>query len=287
MISVKKDFTTPPTKLNTDKRTALIKDALVSKSEHKVDKAVYRDGTIEALQAEIRYNNKCAYCECDTSAGAPMQVEHYRPKKAVTEDKAHGGYYWLAYEWSNLLLSCSKCNNRKRNRFPIEGTRVMAAVIGTDGLPEAVYLMANSIVFLAEKPLLLNPEIDEVEKDFVFLPDGHIKALTKKGKETIKVCNLDRKDLVLKRLSILNNYFDKIQAYLRDLLAQKISNEAFQYSLRNILSEILSLQDNKKEYSRFGYFMFVKFNLFFTARLGAKEQPIVKEAFDLFLRDKL
>jgi hypothetical protein len=72
-------------------------------------KAVYRNGTIEALQAKTLYNNKCASCQCDTSAGAPI----------------------------------------------------------------------------------------------------------------IEVCNLDRKDLVLKRLLILNNYFDRIQAILRDLLAKK------------------------------------------------------------------
>jgi hypothetical protein len=57
--------------------------------------------------------------------------------------------------------------------------------------------------------------------------------------------------------------------------------------LSGILSEIRSLQNNKKEYSRFGYFMFVKFDLFFMVRLGAKEQPIVQEAFGLFLRDQL
>jgi hypothetical protein len=30
------------------------------------------------------------------------------------------GYYWLAYKWENLLLSCSACNQRhKKNLFPL------------------------------------------------------------------------------------------------------------------------------------------------------------------------
>ncbi len=209
------------------------------------------------------------------------------PQKGITEDKAHEGYYWLAYEWSNLLLSCSKCNNRKRNRFPIEGIRVIAAKIGIDGLPKGDYLMANSGVFDAEKSLLLNPEIDEVEKHFVFLPSGQIKALTLKGEVTIEVCNLNRKDLVLKRLSILNRYIDRIQTILKDLLIHNITATIFRYSLKNILSEIVSLQNTKNEYSRFGYFMFVKFELFFVARFETKQQKIIKQAFSLFLNGQL
>lgn len=45
----------------------------------------------------------------------PHHVDHVRPKK--------GGYGWLAYVFSNYLLTCSRCNQRKGDRFPIhEGT---------------------------------------------------------------------------------------------------------------------------------------------------------------------
>ncbi len=47
------------------------------------------------------YNDKCAYCE---SKERRLQVEHFRPKSK---------YYWLAYSWDNLLLSCSACNSKK------------------------------------------------------------------------------------------------------------------------------------------------------------------------------
>ena len=54
------------------------------------------------------YHGKCAYCE--TYDPSP-HVEHYRPKR--------GGYYWLAYSWDNLIASCSQCNTKKGNKFPI------------------------------------------------------------------------------------------------------------------------------------------------------------------------
>ena len=78
MISIKKDFDTPPEKLVQSKRNDQIKDALITKNEHKFKSSIYRKTTIDAL--ETLYNFKCAYCESDTSAGAPFQVEHFRPK---------------------------------------------------------------------------------------------------------------------------------------------------------------------------------------------------------------
>src|SRR5215216_5117455 len=45
------------------------------------------------------YKEKCAYCEQTCKA----EIEHYRPKKAITDDKTHNGYYWLCYTWSNLV----------------------------------------------------------------------------------------------------------------------------------------------------------------------------------------
>ncbi len=287
MISVKKDFNTPPTELNTDKRTARIKDALLLKNSHKFDSSVYRDGTINELESEDLYHNKCAYCQTDTTAGAPMQVEHYRPKSGVAKDKTHEGYYWLAYEWSNLLLSCSKCNNRKRTQFPIEGTRIMVAKIGTDGLPETDYLLADSSVYKSEKALLLNPELDEVEKHFVFLPNGEMKALSKQGQKTIEVCDLNRNDLVIKRLSLVNKYFDRVQLIMKDFLSDKIDKKTFKYSLNSFLTEIAALQNRVNDYSRLGYFMFAKFDHFFSNRLETKQRKAIQKAFTLFLSGEL
>lgn len=96
MISIKKDFDSPPEKLLNSKRDLQIRDALNTKNKHKFRSSIYRKTTIEVL--ENLYHFKCAYCESDTSAGAPFQVEHFRPKAKTEGDLDHFGYYWLACE---------------------------------------------------------------------------------------------------------------------------------------------------------------------------------------------
>jgi uncharacterized protein (TIGR02646 family) len=67
-----------------------------------------------------RHGRVCAFCGCDLPRNDRGDVEHFRPKGKVEDDAAHGGYWWLAYELSNYLLSCSICNRvRKRDRFPL------------------------------------------------------------------------------------------------------------------------------------------------------------------------
>ena len=68
--------------------------------------------------------DKCAFCESKISHIAWGDVEHFRPKAAyrqgANEPLIRPGYYWLAYEWSNLLFCCQLCNQRfKGNDFPL------------------------------------------------------------------------------------------------------------------------------------------------------------------------
>lgn len=60
------------------------------------------------------YHEKCAYCESVYRAVDASDVEHFRPKGAVSDDGQHPGYWWLAATWSNLLPSCPACNQRRR-----------------------------------------------------------------------------------------------------------------------------------------------------------------------------
>jgi hypothetical protein len=138
---------------------------------------------------------KCAYCESDYTAVAWGDVEHYRPKRAVTEEKTHPGYYWLAYAPENLLPSCQLCNQGKgkRNHFPILGRR---AVKPKDDLKD-------------ELPLLLNPYEEEdcgerqshfkylFEKDnWRLFPTGRIDGISVRGRVSIEVYGLNRTPLV-------------------------------------------------------------------------------------------
>ncbi len=53
----------------------------------------YKHDTVKETLTTI-FHGKCAYCESP-----------YRP-----------GYYWLAAEWTNLLPSCTHCNQNRRQR---------------------------------------------------------------------------------------------------------------------------------------------------------------------------
>ncbi len=60
----------------------------------------------EDLYKELRkiflfesFHQKCAYCEVNHSDGYPVQVEHYRPKGAVTENRE-------PIDHPGLLLAC-------------------------------------------------------------------------------------------------------------------------------------------------------------------------------------
>jgi uncharacterized protein (TIGR02646 family) len=85
--------------------------------------AIYGDATVkDALIAD--QHGKCCYCESKFEATGFGDVEHFRPKAGVRQQPSapleKPGYYWLAYEWSNLLYSCEICNRRhKRNWFPL------------------------------------------------------------------------------------------------------------------------------------------------------------------------
>ena len=88
----------------------------------------------------MEYKGKCMYCEGRYVAGSHDDAEHFAPKGEVTEQRRkvdHPGYYWLAFEWQNILLACQKCNSRhpdgvsgphpgKLNEYPVRGERVKA-----------------------------------------------------------------------------------------------------------------------------------------------------------------
>lgn len=96
-------------------------------------------------------NDKCAYCEVSL-AGDFGNVEHYRPKTGWQENKGDTlnkpGYYWLAYEWTNLLCSCDKCNSssRKGNLFPLRDSQKRGI---------AMHDISQEV------PLIINPALEE------------------------------------------------------------------------------------------------------------------------------
>lgn len=72
----------------------------------------------ESVKAELikAQHAKCCFCESKITHIAYGDVEHFRPKAGYRQhpDDPLGrpGYYWLAYDWSNLYLACQLCNQR-------------------------------------------------------------------------------------------------------------------------------------------------------------------------------
>lgn len=75
------------------------------------------------LVLTLEHNNYYERCESKIGHIGYGDVEHFRPKAGWIQniEQLHEpGYYWLAYEWENLLLSGQRCNqHHKKNFFPL------------------------------------------------------------------------------------------------------------------------------------------------------------------------
>lgn len=186
-----------------------------------------------------QHDGKCAYCEVSVIAGMPGDVEHFRPKsfcqplsKAKSNDDYAGkppyrrsgpksaGYWWLAYDWSNYLLACNRCNSLwKKNQFPVSG-------------PAA----SSKRMLAAERPLLINPYDTNPEPHFAFdAYTGQIKGLTPRGTATIDVCGLDRKSLEVQRAIKGEKLISRHGEYLDALVQENLL--AQNNALRSLLDE--------------------------------------------------
>lgn len=148
------------------------------------NRTIYADPGVKTALRTAQHD-KCAFCET-TNPSAHGVVEHYRPKDGWRQKRRDPlqkpEYFWLAYDWENLLFACDVCNDRshKENLFPLADPAKRA----TAALPDIA----------VETPLLVNPygPLD---------PEEHInwdsdvpkpRNGSPYGKETIGVLGLDR-----------------------------------------------------------------------------------------------
>jgi hypothetical protein len=167
---------------------------------------------------------KCAFCEgTEADAGQCIKLYHFRPIDGFTAagppPEPHPGYYWLAYEWYNLLPACGGCAEHGRlaagrpDRFPVIGWPVSR-------MPEDPVHWRD--VHEDEEPLLLDPYSRyQFEADLTFLIDtGHVYGLTERGRETIKRFDLNRPRLLKARL--LHKKIEQIRNLYRIASSQPV-----------------------------------------------------------------
>ena len=196
------DFTKEDAFIKWKEEASLKRDELLRSNPPTFDAKVWQSFKNLILVPKL---GRCAYCEGRYNSGEFGDAEHYRPKSEVTEGRkavSHPGYYWLAYEWQNLLLSCRKCNSKHSNIDPVTGKKVShpgklcefpvsaGRVSSPGGDPDTWMLELGK-----EKPLLLHPYYENPDDHFLAAKGGWITAKTPEGKATIDVCDLNRKEL--------------------------------------------------------------------------------------------
>lgn len=104
-------------------------DAIQDGNTPTINEDLYKEQKVSVLMSyDYAFRGKCAYCDRDIH-NQYGDVEHYRPKGRVTDSDGkavtrringstvpHPGYYWLVYDWTNLLPACIRCN-RPSARF--------------------------------------------------------------------------------------------------------------------------------------------------------------------------
>ena len=160
----------------------------------------YNDVQIKLALKRLQHN-KCCFCE------RPMdkkiaEVEHFRPKASYRASKLdtdrYPGYFWLAYDWDNLIYACRTCNGEKGTFFPLADEQRRAD--------------PNLRDITDEHPLLINPSQIEPRKH-VFFDKWIARPLSSspEGTETINILDLNRSVLLEDRKDHFNMMFQALK----------------------------------------------------------------------------
>ena len=207
---------------------------------------------------------KCAYCENVVVGFQHGDIEHYRPKAAVSDawhnpvtvtepdgtETNHPGYYWLAYDWQNLLLSCGTCNQitksrvtgrliGKGTRFPVVGFR--ASRMGDE---------------TKEDPLLIHPVRDDPADHLRVDETGVMIGTTFRGDMCITVFGLNERETLL-------NGRARCVKQTRNLLAliqfTASSTDGRPDDLRELFLQLREIEDGRVPYSAAGRAVIARF----------------------------
>ena len=148
------------------------------------DGKTYGDAEVKQTLRAAQHD-KCCFCESKLGHAQPGDVEHFRPKASAQQSPDAApirGYYWLAYAWNNLYLSCEVCNRRhKRGLFPL---------LNPD---RRVTSHHSSAELAAEQPVFIDPGRED---PMLFIEFRRELAVpiggNERGAETIKALQLNR-----------------------------------------------------------------------------------------------
>jgi uncharacterized protein (TIGR02646 family) len=156
------------------------------------DRNVYAHDSVREALSQAQHH-KCCFCESKVRHISDGDVEHFRPKARIRQARnaplERPGYYWLAYEWSNLYFACQFCNQRnKQALFPLEN-------------PEArVRSHEQQDQLVHEQPSFIDPGVDDPEQ-LLGYRDGEPYAIegNRRAKTTLQELELGRAHLMERR----------------------------------------------------------------------------------------
>lgn len=163
------------------------------------------------------FDKTCAFCESPEGL-SPLTVAQFRPVSEACDMEGRSDsdwYWWLAYEWENLYLVCHSCNQKKKNFFPVTGSRAR--------------MRSTGLALRREENVLLDPCEDKPAEHLRFRPDGFVESISTsirrnteaqfdRGAATIEIFHLNRVELISSRYnaaSEVNATLDKIEAFRR------------------------------------------------------------------------
>jgi uncharacterized protein (TIGR02646 family) len=222
---------TPPKKLTTDGTQKCkshcdaysLNPSAYETNQEKFDFAssIYAHESVKEALIKAQHQ-KCCFCE--RIIGKNGDVEHFRPKGAYRQSQGESlkypAYYWLAYQWENLYLSCSSCNSRhKKNLFPLQDPSKRAT--------------NHNQRITKESPLFIDCGKENPE-DFIGFRAEYAYAIdgNKRGQTTIDYLDLNSDDLIESRRQRLNDLRE-----LNKILASAIENPQNQ-KLQELAGEI-------------------------------------------------
>lgn len=229
-------------------------DAIEAGRATKINEKLYKEQKDHLyLSLSGPFRGRCAYCEQKIIGDQRGDVEHFRPKAAVVDYnnnpitieldgrlQNHPGYYWLVYDWGNLVPSCVLCNQLSRekdgtprigkgNQFPVRDFR--ATRVGEEAL---------------EEPLLLHPVFDSPEDHLDVDSSGLIRPKndSDRGKTSIEIFGLNYRDLPNDRKKKYDDVKNKMRCLAHAAAADANGDEA-----RKLVRELVSIKNGSDEFT--------------------------------------
>lgn len=212
---------------------------------------------------------KCFYCESQVEKGVTLQVEHYRPKAKIdakdNNNFEHHGYYWLGLEWTNIVLSCPKCNGKsgKGNRFPILGPRAIPVEpVNNTNVLDRTNCLANQNPLLLEQPILLNPEIDHPETCLTFNEQSFLSGYgvdAVRGETTKDILKLNRGPLIEDRQCLRNKFINDLNLDIAGYLTNELNEVSLMFNFKKTCRSIRKRINAEEEYSLWGRYINANF----------------------------